>query len=305
MSIALKITRFGFRIADRLAPAATARLAYRLFCATDSRQPKGEKQKRVYSEGRTLLAEARQTRLSTPTGTVTTHHFVVPGTSASRVLIVHGWGSQAAYLARMAKGLADAGLEVVVLDLPGHGLSSGRRLDIRRAVEAIAAADRAYHGFDAIVGHSFGGAASLIAVSGLLSAVSRVGTSRLVLIGAPSRLDFIFRGFADTVGLSNAALGRLEIQAERRTGVHPAQFDGPALALKADIPVLVVHAEDDKEVAAENARRYEGLSRKIDLLWANGLGHRRIVSDDTVIAAIADYLHRDEKARPSGAAPAV
>lgn len=299
MSLGFKIIRFGLRVADRLAPNARAWLAYRLFCSTDGRQPKGEKQKRVYADGLALLAQARQMRLVIPTGTVMTYHFEATVTNAQRVLIVHGWGSQAVYLARMAHGLAGAGLEVVVLDLPGHGLSSGRTLDIGRAVEAIAAANRHYRGFDAIVGHSFGGAASLIAVSGLLSTVARVGTNRLVLIGAPSRLDFIFRGFADTVGLSEASLRRLEMQAERRTGVHPMQFDGPVLALKADIPVLVIHAEDDKEVAAENARRYEDLSGKIELLWANGLGHRRIVSDSAVIAATATFIHRKEESPPS------
>ncbi len=302
-SFGLKVIRFGFAAAGRMAPAIGARLAYRLFCLTDSRKPKGEKQRQAHAAGRAILASARQVRLSLAAGSVMTHHVAAVDRTAPRVLVVHGWGSQAAYLARMAAGLSAAGLDVVVLDLPGHGLSSGRTLDIRRAVESILAASRQYGGFDAIIGHSFGGAASLTAVSGLLACYPKVKTGKLVLIGAPSRLDFIFEGFARMAGLSAAMLRRLEDEAERSIGAHPTAFDGVILAPKADIPVLVIHAEDDKEVSADHARRYEGLSDKIELVWANGLGHRRIVSDDGVISLVATWVRESrEHSTPMAAA---
>jgi pimeloyl-ACP methyl ester carboxylesterase len=291
-SFGLKVTRLGFGVASRLLPERTARIAYCLFCRTDGRKPKGAKAAKVHAEGLRILAKAEQTRLAVTDGSVTTHRFRAGSEAAPRVLVVHGWGSQAVYLARMAEGLSAKGLDVTVLDLPGHGLSSGRTLDIRRAVEALLAASRQAGGFDAIVGHSFGGAATLTAVSGLLSCFPAVKTERLVLIGAPSRLDFIFEGFARVVGLSRDMLQRLEAEAEKVTGVHPARFDGVTLAMKANVPLLVIHAEDDKEVPAENARRYEGASDKIAVSWANGLGHRRIVSDNGVIATIGDFVMR-------------
>lgn len=289
-SFGLKVIRFGLGVASRLDPDRGARLAYRLFCRTDGRRPKGKKQRQAHTEGLEFLTGARRIQLSLSSGSVMTYHLPPTERGAPRVLLVHGWGSQAVYLARMAKGLSEQGLDVVVLDLPGHGLSSGRTLDIRRAVEAIRAASAQYEDFDAIIGHSFGGAATLTAASGLLGCFPRVKTGRLVLIGAPSRLDFIFKGFADMARLSSDMLRRLESEALRVTGVHPAEFDGIELARRAGVPVLVVHAEDDKEVGAENARRYEGVSEKISVVWANGAGHRRIVSDRTVIELVASWI---------------
>lgn len=305
-SFGLKVIRFGLGMAVRISPDRGARLAYRLFCRTDSRRPKGKKQRLAHAEGARLLSGARQVRLSLTGGSVMTYHLPPSRPGAPRVLLVHGWGSQAVYLSRMAKGLSEQGLEVVVLDLPGHGLSSGRTLDIRRAVEAIRAATSQYEGFDAIIGHSFGGAATLTAASGLLDGCPQVRTGRLVLIGAPSRLDFIFKGFADVAGLSDGMLRRVESEAMRVTGVHPSEFDGIKLAARADVPVLVVHAEDDKEVAADNARRYEGVSDRISVVWANGSGHRRIVSDEAVIRLVGAWISGETASdiRPARAAAA-
>lgn len=294
-SFGLHVIRHGLALASAVSPALGAKLAYRLFCTTESRKPKGRKAVEVHREGLEILSKADMARLPVSGGTVVTYAFPAEagpgaGQNAPRVLLVHGWGSSAPYLARMAEGLSKTGVSVVVIDLPGHGRSSGRHLDIRRAVNAISATSKHYGGFDTIIAHSFGGATAIIAATGFIPGMERLHVSRLAIIGAPSRLDFIFGGFAKALGMSSKALRHMELEAEKSTGLHPSTFKGEQLLAGLDVPVLILHAEDDKEVGEENARRYQGIAPHISLEWANGLGHRRIVSDSTVIARLGQFV---------------
>ncbi len=294
----LKVIRLGLRLATAISPRLGGKLACRVFFTTESRNPKGTKARAVFAAGNTVLARAAKVPVAVPGGMVMTYAFPAPsGAGAPKVLVIHGWGSAGAYLSFMGEGLAAAGARAVVLDLPGHGLSSGRTLDVRLAAEAIATTSRHYGGFDAIVAHSFGGAAAIAAVSGLFGGIAPVATKRLGIIGAPSRLDFIFADVARALHLTEAAHQGMLAEAERRTGIHPDGFDGVALVRALSLPVMVLHAEDDKEVPAEHARRYAGLRPDVEVVWANGLGHRRIVSDPGVIAGIAGFVLEQDAAR--------
>lgn len=64
-------------------------------------------------------------QLPTPTGRV--HAEVHRGSGAGTVVVPVRPGLHARYLTPMARELADAGIDCVLLDLPGHGLSTGRR----------------------------------------------------------------------------------------------------------------------------------------------------------------------------------
>lgn len=295
---ALQVIRFGLGTVNALAPGLGARLSYRLFCRTDSPKPKGEKARAVHREGMDILGRAAAVPVAVDGRAVMSYRFEGGKADAPSVLIVHGWGSSAAYLARMAEGLAATGARVVVMDLPGHGRSEGRHLDVSLAARAIAAVAR-HHGTDHLIGHSFGGATSLLAVSGFLPGSTPLPVQRLAIIGAPGRFDFIFEGFAEAFRLSPAALSRMERQAERETGIGPHAFRGEEVAARLDIPILVLHAEDDKEVPAENARRYLGLAPRVVVEWANGFGHRRIVSAAPVIARLADFVWQGQAETPA------
>ncbi|MDR6818879.1 pimeloyl-ACP methyl ester carboxylesterase [Neorhizobium sp. 2083] len=292
---ALKVTRFGFAALGRPFPAAAARLAFRLFCLTPSRRPRGDKAQAMEKEGRDRLSKAQKMPFTVGASTVMAYRFNGDGKPGRpRYLVVHGWGSSAAYIAALPAGLADTGAEVVVLDFPGHGLSSGRSLNMRQAVESIVEAERRFGHFDAAIGHSFGGASMMLAAGGVMKAVGAISPSKLVVIGAPSHIHWLFDDFSRMVGLPPRVKAQLIRRAEHVAGASLDDFDTVASAARLGTPLLVVHAEEDKEVAADHARRFEGLGTA-RLEWANGLGHRRIVSDRGVIATIAAFLTGDDR----------
>ncbi|HEX5857617.1 MAG TPA: alpha/beta hydrolase [Microbacterium sp.] len=100
-------------------------------------------------------------------------------TASRRALLVHGLGSSGALMWRLGIGLADAGWYAQAVDLRGHG-SAPRALDYRVAAYAADLAGThpdAGGAWDAVIGHSLGGAASVVA-----SATRPEWTRRLVLI---------------------------------------------------------------------------------------------------------------------------
>ncbi|WP_309128956.1 alpha/beta hydrolase [Microbacterium sp.] len=101
------------------------------------------------------------------------------GEGSRQVLLIHGLGSSAALMWRIGAELAEAGWRATAVDLRGHG-SAPRALDYSvAAYGADVAATRPDDGgtWDAVVGHSLGGAA------GVVAAASTAGwTRRLVLI---------------------------------------------------------------------------------------------------------------------------
>lgn len=288
----LKVTRLGFSLLQGVSPRLAGKVAFRLFCRTPSPKPKGEKARAAHAAGAARLSAAERFTLRLAGGR-RAHAYRLNGGATGRrkrYLVTHGWGSSAEYMTDMVGMLAQTGAEVVALDFPGHGRSGGRFLHMGLAVRAIAAAEERFGTFDAVIGHSFGGAALMVSVAGMLPDVRPVRAGKIVLIGSPSRMRWLFTDFGRMVGLDAAAQAALEDEVHRVTGRRLEDFDAGGAAGTVDRPVLVVHAEDDKEVSAAHARHYAAGGGRVRLLWANGFGHRRIVGAAPVLAAVADFL---------------
>lgn len=290
-SFALKVTRSGLSGLGRLSPKLAGKAAFRLFCLTPSRRPRGSKAKAAYREGRQRLFEAEQFMLPFPGGRAMAYRFNGGAKGPrKRYLVVHGWGSSSEYMSELTIFLASTGAEVISLDLPGHGRSAGRFLNIRLAVSAIAAASARFGDLDAAIGHSFGGASLALASAGFLPGIDAIETKKLVLIGAPSAMGWLFKGFGRLMHLPSQTQMALEAEVKRVTGKALTAYDERRSVLDPSRPVLVIHAEDDKEVSADHARAYAAQGEHVRLVWANGFGHRRIVSAAPVFEAIDAFL---------------
>ncbi|PDT03365.1 alpha/beta hydrolase [Rhizobium chutanense] len=302
-NFALEVTRLGFSALQAVSPDLAGKAAFRLFCRTPSPRPKGEKAKAAHAAGVIRLAGVERFVLRLAGG-AKAHAYRLNGGAIGqrkRYLVTHGWGSSAVYMAELISMLSATGAEVVALDFPGHGRAGGRFLHMGLAVGAIAAVEQRFGAFDAVIGHSFGGAALMVSAAGLLPGVAPVTSGRLVLIGAPSEMAWLFTDFGRMIGLRTAAQMALEKKVHRVTGRRLGEFDAANSVGAIGRPVLVIHAEDDKEVSPAHARRYGAADPSVRLFWANGFGHRRIVAAAPVLGAIAAFLEGgvDEKAGES------
>lgn len=211
---------------------------------------------------------------------------------APRVLCMHGWEGRATQFGVLAATLRARGLEVVALDGPGHGRSAGREAHPVEFARAMLAADRELGPFDAVVGHSMGGAATSLALAWGLRA------ERAVLLASPSSIDGVLERFADVIGLPPPARARLMARVESTVGFARAELNVAHAAEGLSIPALVVHDRADLEVPYADgqaiAERWPGAT----LLPVEGLGHRRVLRDPSVVQAVASFLRAEPEPSP-------
>src|SRR5262249_63894 len=84
--------------------------------------------------------------------------------SGPRVLLVHGWEGNASDFALMSESLQSMGYGVVTFDQPAHGRSTGRQTTLPAMSRAVLDVARASGPFVAVIGHSLGGSATLLAL---------------------------------------------------------------------------------------------------------------------------------------------
>jgi len=203
------------------------------------------------------------------------------------VLLVHGWEGRGSQLGAFIEPLVRAGLSVVAFDAPGHGDSPGHRLYLTDMADCIAGVAAAVGPLHAIIAHSFGAAATLLAHQ--RAAVDAV---RNVMISPNAVIDDAVARFAQAVALDDRDRGALEHQLASRSGVSVEALKLDRLVGERDAALLVVHDRGDREVPFSHGEQLAATWRGAMLRATDGLGHRRILRDRAVIAeAVAFVVH--------------
>jgi pimeloyl-ACP methyl ester carboxylesterase len=159
------------------------------------------------------------------------------------VLLVHGWEGRASQLGDFVEPLVAAGMSVVAFDAPGHGDSPEHRLYLTDLADCIAAVARSVGPLHAIVAHSFGAAAALLA--GIRDGVT---ARRHVMIAPNVLIDDAVRRFARLVGLDEVDCTALEARLAEHTGLAPSELAVERLVGRPDGDLMIVHDRADREV---------------------------------------------------------
>jgi len=206
------------------------------------------------------------------------------GRAVPMVLLVHGFEGNRAQFGAVIDALLARGFAVVALDAPAHGESAGRELT---AVEFIAAIERTLERLGpmhAVVGHSMGGAMSLFSIA------HHGGAGRAVLVSAPSGLQRELRRFSGAVGLSERGTAAFIASVEDHVGRPATDFDVRHIAGKVDVPVLLIHDQNDRQVPVAEAARTAHALPTAELMVTRGLGHNRLLADPAVVTAIVRFV---------------
>jgi pimeloyl-ACP methyl ester carboxylesterase len=291
-SFAMNVIRGAFGVAEHIVPGLTGRAAFELFCRTPNPKSLSDKEQKAVDQAARFMTEARRHRLTTKAGCVAAFDFrPEPGTPVfGTVLVIHGWRSRTEYMRSVIDAYRAVGYRVIAMDLPGHGHSSGRRLNMMLAVDAARVAGEWFGPFAAVVGHSFGGAVAVNAAVGSVSKIPPLATERLVLIAAPSSMPTLFEDFGRFLKLGPRTQTAIAAQVERVTGRPLEEFVGATQLAETRIPTLVIHAPDDREVSPDQARMFSAAGNHVRLHWAKPLGHRRILADPEVLAQATAFM---------------
>ena len=297
-SIIQKVIHFGFDITGRIAPKTAGRAAFGLFSLTPPRRSGNGRARRALRLAKPAMETARRLVLPIHGGSVSTWYFPALANDAPQtMLVVHGWGSRSEYMLDIVHALQNSGKAVVAIDLPGHGRSSGRTLNMAVAVEAVDAAWRQYGPFTMMLGHSFGGAVVLNTAVGSVEGFPPRHPEKLVLISAPNSLPAVFAWFADRLGLGAVSRRSMYDCVGELTGHPLSSFVGTLQLARLAIPTLVIHDPDDREVTADSATAFATAGPHVEVLWAEGYGHRRILKAPGVLQAVVRFSGRKGKAK--------
>lgn len=271
---------------------AAGRLAFRIFTSAPSRKPASEKEAEAVSQAVPRLAKARQMRLVIEGAVVAAYDFAPQGkrTHLGKVLVVHGYKSRSEHMLSIVDTLTEAGFQVVAIDMPGHGHSTGQQSHLLNAVQAIDAAWREFEGFDAFIGHSFGGAAVIVAAAGSIPSVPARVPQKLITIAAPTKLKVIFSWFATATGLSPRIKTAFYGQVFKLAGKPLSAFDTSADLSGITADTLVLHAPDDKEVPFVCAEMLAASGPHVKMKPLAGLGHRRILAAPAMLEELKSFL---------------
>ncbi len=207
------------------------------------------------------------------------------------VLLMHGWGGNAAQMQVLTEALLQRGLRVVGFDAPAHGRSGPSRLGGRR-VSMIELADALR-----IVAAAAGPLAGLVAHSGGCTAAGLAlregwaGPERAVFVAPFAEPSLAVVPFGRAIGASDAVTGRFSRRVQARFGRSWTEFDMTALPPLRPLPAaMVVHDAGDREVPAAHGRALVAAWPGARWLETTGLGHRRLLRDPGVASAIAAYI---------------
>ncbi|MCB1485543.1 MAG: alpha/beta fold hydrolase [Hyphomicrobiaceae bacterium] len=276
---------------DGFAPGFAADAALRLFCTPALSQWRHPDQRVLAERARYYLRNAIWKRVATPVGDIATYRLNPDGDSRGSILLIHGWTSEASFMTALAEAIRRAGFTACLVDLPAHGLSTGRNTNLMECAASIVALGDALGPFDAIVSHSFGSMTALVAVEGAPPMPGALkGIKGLVLIASPDKLSDITRGFADHWRLSATGLRGLEQRLER-IGRRPiGRFAVSRLLTVCDRPALLIHARDDADVPFSTSENIAAHYARAELVPYDGLGHRNVLFASQVARRVVAYL---------------
>lgn len=201
-----------------------------------------------------------------------------------RVLFVHGWEDDSTLWMNWVRAYLERGVEVLSLDLPAHGHSTGTTTTAVQAGRAVASVAAPFGPLAQVVGHSMGSAALLTAFwLGL-----RVRHS--VHIAGPSVLTHMVQGAARRAQLDKDDTATFVSAFEALLGGPTTDWDIAALDTGLQHPGLIAYDPNDRRVPATESALLHAHWPDSTLLALDGAGHRRIVESTALQqAALAAF----------------
>ncbi|MGH3528798.1 MAG: alpha/beta hydrolase [Pseudonocardiaceae bacterium] len=250
-----------------------------------------------------MSAQTAMTTVRTPDGLHLVGALVLPDGAGQAAVLVHGGGvtrEEGGFFARLATGLADAGIASLRFDLRGHGDSEGRQEDLTIAgvladIRAATTLARSDVGVDrvALLGTSFSGGicgyyaaqhpaelASLVMLNPLLDYRKRFIDDK------PYWHDGCISEKAGRELLNHGYLAHSPTFKLGRSLLNEVFYLRPHSALgEIQAPTLIVHGTKDTFIPVESSRwAVQRLTAEHRLIEVEGAQHGLAVHDDPTYA---------------------
>lgn len=203
----------------------------------------------------------------------------VPGATTTMV-ILHGWGGNAEQMLSMALPFHQAGMNVLLVDARNHGrsdrdgFSSLPRFaeDLEKTIEWLKRTHPEYSHKIALLGHSVGGGAVLLAAS------RRSDIDAVISVSAFAHPEWMMRRYLKRVHIPALLITFINRYVEWVIGYRYEDIAPINTICHIKCPVLLVHGKEDKTVPVEDALTIKRRCRRpyIRLLIIENAGHESV-----------------------------
>ncbi len=201
-----------------------------------------------------------------------------------KALLVHGWSGRGTQLYAIAGALLKAGYEVYAFDAPAHGESPGRQTSMLEFIDVILELQEKIGAFDYAIGHSLG-------AMSIWAALNRgLNVKKAVVIGGGDSIEKITYRFVERLGLSPKTAEALYKKMAAKFGAEPEKLSSSVNAKRVQIPVMLIHDEEDTDVPLFCAEHVVKNANDIIFIKTKGLGHRRVLQDEKIVRKIIEFI---------------
>ena len=210
--------------------------------------------------------------------------------SGPLVVLMHGWSGSGTQYRHFIPVLVAAGFRVACFDAPEHGRNPGRKTHMLRFSASLLSIQSQLGPIDCVVAHSLG------AMAATFSLRQGLTPQRMVLVAPHLDVQKMFETYSDLLSMRPRLAQRFhdkigEGMAALMPGSDPWDILVPEKLLgHPKLNGMLVYDHEDPEVSIQQFEAMVGFWRDCTVHSTRGLGHNRILKDDTVIDAIADYL---------------
>ena len=233
-----------------------------------------------------IFKSAKKLQLASGSEKLVGYHWIPDQPTGKKMLIVHGFaGSCYSFDKYIGPALAK-GYEVIAYDAPGHGKSSGKRLNLisyKWTLEDVLK----HHGlFDSYITHSLGGMSLMLALEGY-----EQHKGNIILIAPLVEAQRAAESFLGFLQVPTRLRSEFEKEITERAGHPMTWFSMPRLVKEYSGKVLWIHDRDDDTTPFKDVVPIkQNPPAHVELMVTSGLGHSRIYRDNTVRKKVLEML---------------
>ncbi|WAC01735.1 alpha/beta hydrolase [Lacinutrix neustonica] len=238
------------------------------------------RQGRILDSQKAFLDTAETVRLKYEDLKITTYQW--KGTDKT-ILLAHGWESNTHRWEDLILLLKDLDYNVVSLDAPAHGASSGTQFNAVVYSECIHVAAEHFNP-QIIIGHSVGG----MSTGFYQYTYQNKSLEKLILLGAPSEFTGVFKRYVEMLGYNKRIERGLNKLVVERFNKAPSYFSLANFAKTIHTKTLIIHDIQDKIIPYNDAEQIAKNHNNVEFITTDGFGHG--LRNDTVYKHVLDFI---------------
>ncbi len=210
------------------------------------------------------------------------------------IIFAHGWSSKGFHFRKFIEPLTKGGYKVVIPDFPGHVSSEGKSSNVLEFKETILSLSQELGDVYALVGHSLGAMACILALN-----ENSLVVEKLVVSNSAINADTIMNRFMEQIGGNKKIEQALRKRLKKRFNQDFSYYSTANLVKEiANVPqTLVVVDNDDPEVPVNEGIEMSKLMNG-ELLTTFGMGHNNGLKDDKTVEEIISFLTKKNRVSP-------